>query len=218
GVTETLTYVHVTRSGWTATFIGFGLILVAATGLFTQLQMALNAIWGVQPKPGRALWDMVRSRFFAFVLVLGLGALLLLSLLANTVLITLHRLLTPSSAPGELYLWDGVNWFSSLGLLTLLFAMIFKLLPDAVITWRAVVVGAFITALLFALGNYLICQYLCRAAPAFVYGAAGSLVVVMLWVYYSSQILLFGAEFTKNFANKYGEPMRPAAYAMCRTT
>jgi membrane protein len=218
GVTETLTHVHVTRSGWTATVVGFGLILFAATGLFTQLQMSLNAIWGVQPKPGSGLLAMVRSRFFAFLLVLGIGALLLLSLMANAALIVLHRFLPPSSASGELYLWDGVNWLLSLGLLTLFFAMIYKLLPDAVITWRDVAVGAFITALLFALGNYLICQYLCRAAPTFIYGAAGSLVVVMLWVYYSSQILLFGAEFTKNFANKYGEPMRPATYAMGRPT
>jgi membrane protein len=213
---ETLTYVHVSRSGLTATLVGFGLVLFAATGMFIQLQMALNVIWGVQPKPGRALRGMVRSRYFAFTLVLGVGALLLLSLIANAALIVLHGILPPASRSGELYLWDGVNWLLSLGLMTLLFAMIYKLLPDAIITWRDVWVGAFITALLFALGNYLICQYLCRAAPAFVYGAAGSLVVVMLWVYYSSQILLFGAEFTKHFANRHGEPMRPADYAMYR--
>jgi membrane protein len=143
---------------------------------------------------------------------------MLLSLIANAVLIVLYRFLPPAPGSEELYVWDGLQWFLSLGLLTLLFAMIFKLLPDAIIAWRDVWVGAFITALLFALGNFLICQYLCRFAPTFVYGAAGSLVVVMLWVYYSSQILLFGAEFTKNFANRYGEPMRPADYAMCRTT
>src|SRR5262245_1991441 len=101
-----------------------------------------------------------------------------------------------------------------LGLLTLLFAMIYKLLPDAIITWRDVWVGAFITAVLFALGNYLIGFYLGRVVPAFTYGAASCLVVVMLWVYYSSQVLLFGAEFTKNFTHKYGEPVRPADYAM----
>jgi membrane protein len=98
--------------------------------------------------------------------------------------------------------------------LTLLFSMIYKLLPDAIITWRDVWVGAAITALLFALGSYLIGYYLGRIAPTFTYGAAGSVMVVMLWVYYSSQVLLFGAEFTKNVAHAYGGSVRPAAYAM----
>lgn len=217
-VTETLAYVHVTRSGWTASLVGFGLILFAATALFTQLQLALNAIWEVRPRPGRGLWVMVRSRFLAFLLVLGTGALLLVSLTTNAVLIALHDLLPAPSAPRGLYLWDGLNWLTLLGLLTLLLAMIFKLLPDAVVTWRDVVVGAFITALLFALGNYLICQYLCHFASGDVYGAAGSLIVVMLWVYYSSQILLFGAELTRHVADKYGEPIRPAGHAVGHPT
>jgi membrane protein len=213
-IEETLKYVYVSRSGWAATLIGIGFVVFAATGLFAQLQMALNSIWGVQPRPGRGLWLTVRSRIVAFLVIVGNGLLMLVSLVANGVLGVLHRFLPPATVPGELYLWDGANWLLSLGLLTLLFAMIYKLLPDAIIAWRDVWVGAFITALLFAFGNFLICQYFCFAAPALVYGAAGSLVIVMLWVYYSSQILLFGAEFTKNFANAYGEPMRPADYAM----
>jgi membrane protein len=217
-VGETLTYVHVTHPGWTVSFVGFGLILFAATVLFTQLQMALNAIWEVRPKPGRGLWVMVRSRFLAFLLVLGTGVLLLASLTTNAVLIAIHNLLPASYATPRLYLWDGLNWLSSLALMTLLLAMIFKLLPDAVIAWRDVVIGAFVTALLFALGNYLISLYLCHFASGDVYGAAGSVMVVMLWVYYSSQILLFGAEFTRHFADKYGQPIRPADHAMYRPT
>jgi membrane protein len=213
---EVLTSVHVNRSGWTVTLIGFGLILFAATGMFLQLQLALNNIWGVQVKPGRGFWNMIRSRLLAFVLVLGVGALLLLSLIANAAMVAVRAYLPPAYWSSEPYLWDGADWLLSLVLLTLLFAMIFKLLPDAIIAWRNVWVGAFITAVLFALGNYLICQYLYRAAPASVYGPAASLVVVMLWVYYSSQILLFGAEFTKHFADRCGHPMRPAAYAVCR--
>jgi membrane protein len=213
---EVLAYVHVTGSGWTATVVGLGLVLFASTGLFTQLQLALNSIWGVQPKPGRGFWNILRGRFFAFVLVLGTGALLLLSLIANTALLALHAFLGPTSWSGEYLMWEVVNWLLTLVLQTLLFAMIYKLLPDAIITWRDVAIGAFLTALLFALGNSLICQYLYRAAPASVYGPAGSLVVVMLWVFYSSQTLLFGAELTKNFANKYGKPMQPANYAICR--
>jgi membrane protein len=215
-IAETLTYVHVTGSGWTATLAGFGLVLFAATGIFMQLQLSLNTIWGVQPKPGRSVWNMIRSRLLAFLLVLGVGALLVLSLIVNAGLVALHAYLPPVSRSGEPFVWEAVDAIVSLVLLTVLFAMLYKLLPDAIVSWRDVWVGAIITALLFALGNYLICQYLYRAVPAFVYGPASSLVVVMLWVYYSSQILLFGAEFTKHFANKCGQPMRPASYAMCR--
>jgi membrane protein len=213
---EALTYVHVTGSGWSATCIGVGLVLFAATGLFIQLQTSLNAIWGVQPKPGRGLLNMARSRLFAFLMVLGIGALLLLSLVVNAVLGALHASLPPASRLGDSLLWQAGDRILSVLMMTLLIAMIYKLLPDAIIAWRNVWVGALITALLLALGNYLISQYLYRAAPASIYGPAASLVVVMLWVYYSSQILLFGAEFTKHFANKYGKPMRPANYATCR--
>jgi membrane protein len=213
-IAETLTYVYVTHSGWTATLIGLGLVVFAATGMVMQLQTALNAIWGVQPKPGRGLWEMVRGRFLAFVLVLGLGALLFLLLIAQAVLAALHTFVPEASWLGESYFWEGMHWFLMLGLLTLLFAMIYQLLPDAIISWRDVWIGAFISACLFALGNYLIGFYLCYMAPTFAYGAASSLMVVMLWVYYSSQVLLFGAEFTKNFTHKYGEPVRPADHAM----
>jgi membrane protein len=211
---EALTHVHVTGSGWKATVIGIALVLFASTGLFTQLQLTLNVIWGVKPKPGRSFWNVLRGRFFAFVVVVGTGALLVLSLIANTALLALNSYLGSTNWSGEYYMWEGMDWVLTLMLQTLLFALIYKLLPDAIITWRDVAIGAFITALLFGLGNFLICQYLYRAAPASVYGPAGSLVVIMLWVYYSSQILLFGAEFTKNFANKYGKPMQPAKYAV----
>jgi membrane protein len=213
---EMLSYVHVTHSGWMATLLGAGLVLFAATGLFIQLQLALNDIWGVQLKPGQGFWNMLRSRFLAFVLVLGVAALLLLSLVVNATLLALQAHLPPSSWSGESLLWEGMDALLLLLLLTLLFAMIYKVLPDAIIAWRNVWVGAVSTAVLFAGGNYLICLYLYRAAPASVYGPAGSLVVVMLWVYYSSQIILFGAELTKHFARRFGAPMRPADYAMCR--
>jgi membrane protein len=214
-LTETLTYVHVTGSGWYATLVGIGFVLFAATGLFLQLQLALNTIWGVQPKPGSGFWYMLRSRFLAFVLVLAVSALLLVSLIANAALLAVHTFLPTSAWAGESLMWQGVDWLLSLVLQTLLFAVIYKLLPDAIIAWRNVWVGAFLTALLFALGNYFICLLLYWSAPASVYGQATSLVIVMLWVYYSSQILIFGAVFTKHFANRYGQPMRPADYATC---
>jgi membrane protein len=159
---------------------------------------------------------MVRSRFLAFVLVLSVGALLVLSVMANATLVALRAFLPEGPWSDELFLWDGANWSLSLVLVTLLVAMIYKLLPDAIIAWRNVWVGAFLTAVLTALGNFLFGQYLVWAVPASVYGSASSVIVVMLWVFYSSQIFLFGAEFSKHFANKYGKPMRPAEYAMCR--
>jgi membrane protein len=184
--------------------------------MFIQLQLALNAIWGVQPRSGWGLWSMVRGRFFAFVLVLGIGALLLFSLIVNTALLALRARLPAASWAGESFVWEAVDWLLSLVLSTLLVAMIYKLLPDAAIAWRNVWVGALITALLFALGSYFICQYLYWAVPTSVYGPAGALVVVMLWVYYSSLILLFGAAFTKHFADRYDQTTRPAAHAVGR--
>jgi membrane protein len=164
-VAEILTSVHANRSGWTATLVGFSLVLFGATGMFIQPLTALNAIWGVQLKPGCGVWNIIRSRFFAFLLVLTIVALLVLSLIANAALVALRGDLPPAYWSGESFLWEGADWLLSLALLTLLVAMIYKLLPDAVIAWRNVWVGSFITALLFVLGNYLNCQHLYRPPP-----------------------------------------------------
>lgn len=213
---EVLSYVHLSHSGGIATLIGFVVTLFAVTALFIQLQMALNAIWDVQPKPDRSFWNALRSHLTAFVLVLLIGALLLMSLVAHAAMVTVHAFFPIPFWHNEPLFWEGVDWTVLIVLITLLFAIIFKLLPDAQIAWRNVWIGALITALLFMLGNYLFCQYLYHFAPVAVYGPASCLVVVMLWVYYSSQTLLFGAEFTKHFAKQCGKPVQPAHYAMCR--
>jgi membrane protein len=215
---DMLAYVHVTGSGWIATLIGFGLVLFAATGLFIQLQLALNAIWGVPPRQGFSLWAMVRSRLMAFILLLVIGALLFVSLIGNAVLGFLRTRLANAAWSIEPLVWEGMDWLLSLVLLTLLCAIIFKLLPETLVAWRDVWTGAAATAVLFVLGNFLFCQYVCRAAPATVYGPAGSLVVVMLWVYYSSQILLFGAELTKQIAVRYRTPIHPADNGIGRSS
>jgi membrane protein len=214
--TESLTYVYLSHSGGIAALIGFIVILFAVTALFIQLQTALNAIWGVQPKPGRGFWNALRNQLIAFVLIVIFGALLLLSLVANAAMVAVHALLPVPFWSDEPLFWEGVDWVLLILLITFLFAMIFKLLPATQIAWHNVWVGAFITAVFFMLGNYLFCLYLYHFAPASVYGPASSLVVVMLWVYYSSQILLFGAEFTKHFASECGKPVQPAPYAMSR--
>jgi membrane protein len=213
---EILTYVHLSHSGGIAALIGLVVTLFAVTALFIQLQMALNAIWDVQPRPGRGFWNALRSQLTAFVLLLLIGALLFLSLVAHAAMVTVHTFFPIPFWPDEPLFWEGLDWIVLIVLITLLFAIIFKLLPDAQIAWRNVWMGALITALLFVLGNYLFCQYLYYFAPVAVYGPASCLVVVMLWVYYSSQILLFGAEFTKHFAKQCGKPVQPAHYAMCR--
>jgi membrane protein len=212
-VAETLNYVYINRSGWIATCIGFGVLVFGIIGAFGQLQAALNSIWGVQAKTDGGVWGAVRDRLLGFVLALVTWGLIL-SALGATAALQAIRAFVPSFLPSQGYLWDGLNWAASLGLLTLLFAMIYKLLPDIKIRWRAVWVGAALTAILFAIGNYLIGLYLGRSAAISAYGAAGSVVVVMLWVYYSSQVILFGAEFTRQFAKRYHERVRPAENAL----
>jgi membrane protein len=212
-IEQTLRSAHTTGSGWLATLIGVGVLLVAALGLFSQLQSALNTIWDVRARPGRGIWVEVRGRFWSFLLVLSIGGLLLASLIASTLLSALGRFIDLSGWPGGPYLLLAIHWLVLLSLLTVLFALIYKVLPDVHIDWGDVWVGAGVTALLFAVGSYLIGLYLGWASPASAYGAAGSLVVVLLWIYYSSQVALFGAEFTRAYAGKCGKERRPRANA-----
>jgi membrane protein len=187
-------------------------LLFGASGLFGQLKDALNTIWEVEPKPGRGIWATVKERFFSFTMVLGTGFMLLVSLVLTTAVSAAGNwagnLLSISE--GVLHAANAVLAFL---MVTLLFALIFKLLPDVVIAWRDVWIGAVFTAVLFTVGKYLIGLYLANASMESTYGAAGSLVVLMLWVYYSSQILFLGAEFTQAYARMYGSRIRPSPIA-----
>jgi membrane protein len=190
-------------NGLLASIIAVATLLVGASGVFAQLQDALNTVWGVEPKAGRGLWGAIKDRFFSLVAVLGTGFLLLVSLVLSAALAAFGKMFT-GWLPGHespLHLADLVVSF---GVITLLFAMMFKLLPDAKIAWRDVWVGAGLTSVLFTLGKFAIGLYLGKADVGSAYGAAGSLVILLVWVYYSSQILLFGAEFTAVYANRYG--------------
>jgi membrane protein len=201
-IVKTLSFAHTTGSGWRATVVGTVILIVAAISVFLELQTALNKIWQVAPKPGRGLWGVIHDRLLSFLMVLVIGLLLILALVANTTLSALSAYLPDSEWTGGHVVWEVYRWTISLLLLTLLFALVYKLLPDAKISWQCVWVGAAVTAVLFALGNFLISLYLAHSNVATVYGAAGSLVVILLWVYYASQILLFGAEFTKVYADR----------------
>jgi membrane protein len=203
---------HQESGGVLATVISVIMLLFGSSGVFGELQDSLNTIWEVQPKPGRAIWEMIRDRFLSFAMVLGIGFLLLVSLVLSTGLEALGSFvggLAGTWAP----VFQVVNFFASLGIFTLLFAMIFKILPDVKIGWKDVWLGAAVTALLFDLGKYLIGLYLGQSSYSSTYGAAGSFVVLLVWVYYSSLILFFGAEFTKVYANKFGSRIVPAENA-----
>lgn len=192
---------------WTSV-VAVAAFFVGATGVFVQLQDALNSVWRVRRMPGRGVRNFIKARLLSFALLAGIGFLLLVSLILDAGLSGLGKYLF-GSPPAQETLWQGVNFVVSFGVITLLFAMLFKVLPDAKIAWRDVWIGALLTALLFNLGKLLFGLYLGRSSVTSAYGAAGSLVVVLLWVYYSAQILLFGAQFTQIYSNRYGSHIEP---------
>jgi membrane protein len=170
-------------------------------------------IWGVQPKPGRGILGIIQDRILSFGFILVVGFLLLVSLLLTAAIAFVgHRF--GDMVPGMEALAQILNSIFSLAVIALLFAMIFKFLPDAKIAWRDVWIGAFITAALFTLGKFALGLYLGRSGVASSYGAAGSLIVLLLWVFYSSQIVFFGAEFTQVYANRFGSRVAPSGNAV----
>jgi membrane protein len=199
-----------------AGLIGWSILLIGAGGVFGQLKDALNTIWEVQPKPGRAIWRVLKERFLSFTMVLGVGFLLLVSLVVTTSLAAFTRRIEVSFPLSSVF-WMGLNLLISFAVVTLLFAMIFKVLPDVKIKWGDVWIGAATTALLFDIGKFLLGFYLGRESMASSYGAAGAVIIILLWVYYASLILLFGAEFTQVYARARGRKMEPKAHAMLMT-
>ncbi|HTG34192.1 MAG TPA: YihY/virulence factor BrkB family protein [Thermoanaerobaculia bacterium] len=200
-------------SGMLATILGLVTILFGATGVFVQLQSALNRIWNVEPKPGAGIWSFIRTRMISFGMILGIGFLLLVSLVVTAAVAAAGKWAT-GMLPGGETLINILTFAVSFALITLLFAMIYKVLPDVEIGWRDVWIGAAVTALLFTIGKFLIGLYLAHSTVASTYGAAGSLVVLLLWIYYSSQILFLGAEFTEVYATRYGSRIRPSKHAV----
>ena len=200
-------------AGIVATTIGVIVGLFGASGIFGQLQDALNTIWGVKPKPGSGIWAFVRARFLSFATVGGVCFLLLVSLTVETVLRGLNDYLKTVLPGGHVLAIVLFLLFDNLVVL-LLFAFIFRYLPDAKIVWRDVWIGSTLTAVLFVLGKFILALYLGSGAVGSAYGAASSLITLLLWIYYSAQILLFGAEFTQVYANTYGSLVEPKKYAV----
>jgi len=183
--------------------IGFASAVVAATAVFAELQASLNTIWEVAPGERGGILSMIRARFKAFVLVVGIGMLLLASVVASTVLSMLNELFT-RTLPIPPVLINGMGPIIQFGMIPVLLACIYKLVPDVPIAWKDVLVAAVVTALLFLLGKSLFGLYLRISVLSSVYGAAGSLVIVLAWVYYSAQVFFLGAEMSKVFARRYG--------------
>lgn len=191
-------------AGIIGSVVGVLTLAIGASGVFAELQDSLNTIWKVQPKTkGSGVMKMIRDRFLSFTMVLTIGFLLLISLLVHAALAAFGKFMG-GLFPGTEALLHVINFVISFGVITLLFAMMFKMLPDVKIPWRHVWIGAGITALLFTIGKFLIGLYLGKSGIASPYGAAGSLIVMLVWVYYSAQIFLFGAEFTHAYATRYG--------------
>jgi membrane protein len=194
-------------SGIVATLLSLATMVFGASGVFGQLQGSLNQIWGAETVRRTGVRGQVQRRLLAFSMILGTGFLLLVSLALSAVLAGVHRMLSELFPVLSEFL-PLANFLLSFAIVTALFAMIFKLLPDARIEWRDVLLGAAVTALLFTIGKSLIGIYLGRAGVTSVYGAAGSLVLILLWVYYSSQLLFLGAEFTEVYSRRYGSRQR----------
>lgn len=201
------------RTGMLATVVGVGVLLFGASGVFGELQGAMNVVWEVQPKPGRTVWQLVRQRFLSLTMVFGTAFLLMVSLVVSTVLAVLGSVLI-GTVPGAPALWFVLGHVVPFLVITLLFAMIFKVLPDVKIRFRDVWIGALFTSAMFLLGKLLVGMYIARADVATTYGAAGSVVVMLLWIYYSSQIFFFGAEFTQAYARMHGSRWEPIEGAM----
>jgi membrane protein len=204
----------VTGKGPVAAIVGIFTLLVGATTIFGEIQDSVNQIWGIKAKPKKNWLHLIKNRLLSFGIIGSLGFLLLVSLAVSTLLDVLDNKLRSILPDMTFIIFYVINLLITLGITTLLFAVIFKVLPDAQIRWKEVWPGALVTALLFMAGKFAISFYISKASIGDTYGAAGSLVVLLVWVYYSAFILYFGAVFTKTYAIKQGRPILPDDYAV----
>ncbi|MGZ8536646.1 MAG: YihY/virulence factor BrkB family protein [Flavisolibacter sp.] len=202
---------HATTAG---TILGIIILFIGATGVFTEIQGSINFIWSVKAKPKKSWLKYLANRLLSFSLVIGLGFVTLVSLIINALLALLNKGLVKRFPDFDADLFSAMNSIVILAVITSLFAVIYKVLPDAKIAWRDAWIGSLVTAGLFLAGKYLIGLYLGKANLDITYGTAASIVIILTWVYYSSVILYFGAEFTKIYALHSGEGIRPKRTAV----
>jgi len=202
-VQDMIISVSQTNKSMLATIIGLITVLLGATGVFIELQKALNIIWGVKAKPRRAIINLLRTRLFSFGLILSIGFLLLISLTITTIIAVMGDWVLNHWPNIVLIIFYVLNFIISFGIVMLLFALLYKILPDAKIQWKHIWLGSIIAAFLFILGKTAIGFYLSKSNPGSAYGAAGSIVLILLWVSYSSMIFFYGAEFTRAYADHF---------------
>lgn len=201
------------RTGIIGSIIGFVILLIGATGVFVELQKSLNLIWKVEVVPQKGIIKLIRARLFSFGLILAIAFLLLISLVISTALAAMSSWINGGGTGIVVILFNVINFIFSLAVISTLFAMMFKILPDAKIKWKHVWLGSLVTGLLFTLGKTALAFYFGKADPASGYGAAGSIILILLWVSYSSMIVFFGAEFTAAYANLHSGTVPPTEIA-----
>lgn len=189
--------------------IGVIILLVGATGIFTEIQDSINFIWSIKAKPKKGFLKLIINRLISFSLIISIGFLLLVSLLINAMVELLHDRLIRIFDDASVYIFHAINYGILLAVITILFAIIFRVLPDATIRWRDAMLGALFTAVLFLIGKFVIGLYLSWSSIGVTYGAAASIVLILIWVYYTSIIVYFGAEFTKVYALRHGAGIEP---------
>jgi membrane protein len=198
-----------------ATILGIGTILLGATGVFFQFQKSLNNIWGVKPDSKKSgIWQIIKARLFSLGLIITIAFLLLISLVITTILTALGNWMKANWPDYIMFLFHAVNFLFSLAVITLLFAMMFRFLPDAKIRWTTVWTGSVLTAILFVLGKSALGIYFGQANPGSGYGAAGFIILILLWTSYSSMIVFYGAEFTKAVSDFRFGKVEPSNHAV----
>ena len=212
-ISDMLTKANQSQSTILGSIIGIATILVGATGVFVELQKTFNLIWQVKVVPKRGILPILKARLFSFGLILAIAFLLIISLVISTGLAAMSNWIKVDTSQFMIVFFNILNFFISLVVISTLFGMMFKILPDAKIKWKHVWLGSILTGLLFTIGKTALAYYFGKAEPASAYGAAGSIILVMLWVSYSSMILFFGAEFTATYAKMYSGTVPPSDIA-----
>ncbi len=212
-IKEMLDQADQSKTGIIGSIIGFIILLIGATGVFVELQKTLNIIWKVKVVPQKGIIKIIKARLFSFGLILAIAFLLLISLVISTALAAMSNLLRSDSMGLVVLIFNVLNFIVSLVVISALFAMMFKILPDAKIKWKHVWMGSLLTGILFTLGKTALAFYFGKADPASGYGAAGSIILILLWVSYSSMILFFGAEFTAAYTKLHSGTVPPTEIA-----
>lgn len=213
-IQEIIKNVKISGDSHIGAIIGVTTLLFSATGVFIEIQDSINFVWSIKAKPKQGWFKFIQNRVLSFSLIISLGFLLLVSLVLNAFMDLLSQRLEILFSDYTVYIAYVFNYLIIIGIITILFAIIFRVLPDGSLRWKDALIGAAFTAVLFTLGKFLISFYLGKSDVGSTYGAAGSIIVILLWVYYSSIILYFGAEFTKVYSQHFGTPIEPSKHAV----